>query len=152
LPHTALFKRKYNMPENKNADLVRAAFEDFNSGNLDALLNRFAENIVWETPFPQDIVPFGGKRAGKEQVREFFVTLAQTTETTHFEPKEFIVADDIVVALGYYEALVRQTGRKGGSDFAMVFRIQNGKIVAFKEFVDTHAVVQAWLPVPALAH
>jgi uncharacterized protein len=139
------------MPENKNADLVRAAFEDFNSGNLDALLNRFAENIVWETPFPQDIVPFGGKRAGKEQVKGFFATLEQTTETVRLEPKEYIASDDIVVTLGIYEALIRQTGRKGGGDFAMVFRIQNGKIVDFKEFMDSYGFVQAWLPVPAMA-
>jgi ketosteroid isomerase-like protein len=137
------------MPENKNADIVRAAFEDFKSGNLEALLARFADTITWETPFPKEIIPFGGNRAGKVQVKEFFTTLAQTTETTRFEPKEYIVSDDVVVALGFYEALVRQTGRKGGGEFAMVFRIQGGKIVSFKEFIDTHAVVQAWLPVPA---
>lgn len=140
------------MPENKNANIVRAAFEDFKNGNLDALLARFADAITWETPFPKEIIPFGGNHVGKEQVKGFFATLAQTTETTRFEPKEYIVSEDIVVALGYYEALVRKTGRKGGSEFAMVFRIRDGKIVSFKEFVDTHAIVQAWLPVPAMAH
>jgi uncharacterized protein len=139
------------MPENKNTEFVRAAFEDFNSGKIDALLNRFADNITFETLLPQDIVPFGGKRAGKEQVKEFFTIVEQTTETVCLEPKEFIASDDIVVALGIYEALIRQTGRKGGSDFAMVFRIQNGKIVDFKEFMNSYGFVQAWLPVPALA-
>ena len=127
-----------------NVALVQQGFADFGAGHLDALLERFDENIVWETPFPPDIVPYSGRLDGKAKVREFFEDLARTTEFAYFRPEEFVASGDKVVALGSYQATVRETGKSATSDFAMVFTVRDGKIVAFKEYADTQALIAAW--------
>jgi ketosteroid isomerase-like protein len=134
----------------ENIALIQAAFADFGKGDIQTLLTRFDENAAWETPFPRDIVPYGGKRTGKAQIREFFDQLAQTTETLRFEPKEFIASGETVVVLGVFGGRVRKTGRAAESDFAMVFRIRNGKVTSYKEYTDAHVVVQAFAPQQAV--
>jgi ketosteroid isomerase-like protein len=127
-----------------NVALVQQGFADFGAGNLDALLERFEDNIVWETPFPPEIVPYSGRLEGKANVREFFEDLARTTEFAYFRPEEYVASGDKVVALGSYQATVRETGKSATSDFAMVFTIRDGKIAAFKEYADTQALIAAW--------
>jgi ketosteroid isomerase-like protein len=127
-----------------NVAVVQQGFADFGAGNLDALIERFDENITWETPFPPEIVPYSGRLDGKTKVREFFEDLARTTQFDSFRPEQFVASEDKVVALGSYQATIRETGKSAASDFAMVFTVRNGKVVAFKEYADTHAMVAAW--------
>ena len=136
------------MPQNDNDNtrVVQTAFQNFTNGNVDGILASLQDDVDWETPFPRNIVPFGGKRKGKAQVKEFFESLTQTTETLRFEPREYVTSGDIVIALGYYEGKVRSTGRTAGTEFSMTFRLRNGKIYAFTEYADTYVVVQAFEP------
>jgi ketosteroid isomerase-like protein len=130
--------------EDGNIAVVKAAYEDFMHGAFDALLERLDESIVWEMPFPAEIVPYGGKHVGKAAVKTFFDTFVRTTEVLRFEPQEFIASGDVVVALGLYHGKARHTGRSAQSDIALVFRLRDGKITSFKKFADTHAVVESW--------
>lgn len=138
------------MPEQvDNVALVQQGFADFGAGNIDALVERFDDDIAWETPFPPEIVPMSGRLVGKTQARAFFEDLARTTEFAYFRPEEFVASGDKVVALGSYRATIRETGKSATSDFAMVFTVRDGKIAAFKEYADTHAVIAAWSASPS---
>ncbi len=130
--------------QQQNIDLVKAAYADFGSGNIPSLLNRMDDGITWETPAPAGIIPFGGSRRGKDEVAQFFQALAETLEFTKFEPQDFVASDDTVVALGVYSAVVRANGVPIGEEgFSMVFHVRNGKVVAFREYTDTRALVAA---------
>jgi uncharacterized protein len=130
--------------QQQNIDLVKAAYADFGSGNIPALLDRMDDGITWETPAPAGVIPFGGTWRGKDGVGGFFKALAETLEFTKFEPQEFIASDDAVVALGVYSAIARANGSPIGEEgFAMVFHIRNGKVVTFREYTDTRALVAA---------
>jgi ketosteroid isomerase-like protein len=132
------------MSENANVAVVKAAYEDFMRGAFEALLERLDEAVVWETPFPAEIVPYGGKHVGKQGVKTFLETFARTTEILRFEPQEYIASGNVVVALGFYHGKARHTGRSAQSDIALIFRLRDGKIISFKKFADTHAVVESW--------
>jgi ketosteroid isomerase-like protein len=127
-----------------NIDLVKAAYADFQSGNIVSLLGRMEDGITWEQPAPRDVVPFGGSRRGKGEVADFFKTLNETLDFTQFEPREYIASDDTVVAIGEYTANLRSDGTTIGPEgFAMVFRIRNGKVAAFREYTDSLRLVDA---------
>ncbi|MEO8436338.1 MAG: nuclear transport factor 2 family protein [Pyrinomonadaceae bacterium] len=130
------------MSEQENTALVQQAYDNFKNRDIDGLLSLFSEEITWELP-EMDGVSYGGKRAGLEEVVEFFAMLGMSQEPLRFEPREFIAQDDRVVCLGSYDWRVRETNREFSSDFAHVFTIADGKIVAFSEFMDTAAVVAA---------
>jgi ketosteroid isomerase-like protein len=130
------------MSEQENAELVRAAYQNFKTGDIGALLNLLSEDVTWQLPTIENI-PFSGRRQGRAQVGEFFSTLADDQDTLQFEPREFIAQNDKVVALGTYNWRVKATGREYGGDWAHVFTIRDGKISGFHEYMDTAAAVAA---------
>ncbi len=56
------------------------------------------------------MVPLTSTRRGREQVGEFFSTLAETLEFRQLEPCEFVAQGDTVVVLGYKRSLIKPTG------------------------------------------
>jgi ketosteroid isomerase-like protein len=131
------------MSEQENTKLVRQAYERFKSGDIQSLLNLVSDDVEWELPNIEN-VPFAGKRRGREQVGEFFKSLADAQEVLHFEPEELIAQGDKVAALGYYRCCVKSTGREYEGDWAHVFTIRNGKVSKMHEYTDTAAAAAAY--------
>jgi uncharacterized protein len=119
------------------------AYEAFQRADVPAILNLLADDVEWILPTIESI-SFSGPRRGRDQVAEFFSTLAREQDALRFEPREFIAGDDKVVALGSYEWKVKATGRTWQSDFAHVFTVRDGKIVRFHEFTDSAAAAVAY--------
>jgi uncharacterized protein len=124
------------MADSTNVELVQAAYAAFGRGDIAALLATFSDDIDWDSPGAPRI-PHAGRFNGKTAVAGFFDGLAKTAEFERFEPREFIPHGDKVVVLGSYAGRGRSTGRAFSSDWAMVFTVKNGKIAAFKEYLDT---------------
>jgi len=122
----------------QNKDVVNQAYTNFKTGNIDALVALMADDVTWELP-QMEGVPFAGARTGRASVAEFFQSVGASQEALHFEPRELIAEGDKVVALGSYEWRVKSNSREFGGDFAHVFSIRDGQIVAFKEYMDTAA-------------
>ena len=126
----------------QNKAIVQEIYNNFKIGNIEALLSRLSDDIAWELPEIKN-VPFSGKRTGRASVGEFFSSVSASQESLRFEPRELIAEGDKVVSLGNYEWRVKANGRTFGADFAHVFTIRNGKVVAFHEYTDTAAAADA---------
>ncbi|HYE64783.1 MAG TPA: nuclear transport factor 2 family protein [Pyrinomonadaceae bacterium] len=131
------------MSEQENTRLVQQAYDNFKSGNIEALLGLFSDDITWQLPEIEG-APFAGKRSGRDQVAQFFTTLADAQEVRQFEPQEFIAQGDKVVALGHYAWRVKASGREYEADWAHAFTVRGGKIVGFHEYTDSAAAAQAY--------
>jgi uncharacterized protein len=124
------------MSEQDNIRVVQQAYENFKTGNIQALLGLMSEDIEWNLPAIEN-VSFSGKRRGRAAVGEFFASLAGSQEPIEFAPEEFIAQGDKVVSLGHYRWRVKETGREYAGDFAHVFTVRNGSVVGFQEYMDT---------------
>lgn len=122
----------------QNKSVVNQAYSNFKTGNIDALLDLMADDVNWTLP-DMEGVPFAGTRTGRPAVGEFFQSVNSTQESLGFEPRELIAEGDKVVALGSYQWRVKSNSREFGGNFAHVFTIRDGKIVAFNEYMDTAA-------------
>lgn len=131
------------MSEQENTRIVQQSYELFKSGNIQALLALYSEDIDWHLPEIENI-PFTGKRKGREAVAGFFRSVSETQDVLAFNPQEFIAQGDRVVVLGNYSWRVKATGREYSSDWAHVVTVRNGKIVGFKEYTDTAASASAF--------
>lgn len=123
---------------------VRGGLTDFQRGDIPALLARLDDQIVWETPFPADVLPYGGTRRGKEQVGMFFRQLDEAVQITRFDLHEFVVNEGTIVVIGTYDGTIRKNAKQAGADFVFVFRVRNDKIVAFREYSDPTASIAAY--------
>lgn len=127
----------------QNTAIAKQAYDNFKSGNIQALLDQLSDDVTWELPEIEGVA-LSGKRNGRDSVREFFATVARDQEVIEFEPREFVAQGDKVVSLGHYKWRVKDTGRDFASDFAHVFTIRDGKVSGFREYFDTAAAAAAY--------
>lgn len=123
------------MSEQENIQVVRKGYEAFGRGDIQGLLDQLAEDVDWSTPGTA-ASPIAGQRRGRKEVAGFFTTLGQKFDIKDFTPEEFLAKGDLVVVLGRDLA-----GAKGGRlepfEWVHIFTVRNGKIVKFREHLDT---------------
>jgi ketosteroid isomerase-like protein len=122
---------------------VRGAYDDFGRGDIASLLNRLSDDIVWTSPGEGTAIPQAGRIQGKARVAQFFEGVGANLEFHDFNPSEYVVQGDTVVAIGTWDATVRGTGVRIKDGFAMVFRVRDGKIAEFREYSDSREYAAA---------
>ena len=128
------------MSEQQNLEIVKRGYEAFGRGDIQALLDLFADDIEWTSPGPPQL-PTAGTRRGRQQVAEFFQGVDQLFDIQQFEPKAFLAQGDLVVVLGSDTARIKATGKVVTDEWAHAFTVRDGKIVKMREYIDTSAVV-----------
>jgi ketosteroid isomerase-like protein len=131
------------MNEQENTKLVQQAYTNFKNGDIESLLSLLSDDIQWQLPEIEGVA-FAGKRTGRDQVGQFFASVAESQDFLQFEPKEYIAQGDKVAAQGHYAARVKSTGREYECDFVHVFTVRDGKVSAFQEYTDTAAASAAY--------
>jgi len=127
----------------QNRAIVQQAYDNFKAGNIEALLNLMSDDIAWTLPEMVG-VPFAGTRNGRPAVAEFFTSVNSSQEVISFEPRELIAEGDKVIALGSYDWRVKANDRKFAANFAHAWTVRGGKVVEFREYMDTAACVNAY--------
>src|SRR3954464_6875864 len=109
----------------ENVEIIRATYDAYNRGDLDAALKDAAAEF--ELDWTRAVGPQRGVYR-LDQIREFLIDFLEAFESTRVEPDEFIEAGDQVV--------VPQTGYIRGRDgievvarVALVWTIRDGAIV-----------------------
>lgn len=133
------------MQEAQNTAVVQQAYAAFGRGDIAGVLDLLHDDIQWHPVIGAGPhVPFAGARRGKAAVAEFFRIVSETETFEQFEPRDFVAQGDRVVALGHYRAKAHATGKALESDWAMAFRLRDGKVAEFQEFTDSAAVNAAF--------
>ncbi|NNG24758.1 nuclear transport factor 2 family protein [Telluria aromaticivorans] len=138
------------MNEQQNIELVRQAYAAYGRGDVEYVLACMAPQVDWEIPAVPGLA-FTGKRQGCEQVAEYFKLANEKQAMREFTPKEFIAEGDKVVVLGYGAWTAKDTGLDFESDWVHVFTVKDGRIAAFREFMDAHVAVEAFQCYPLKA-
>jgi ketosteroid isomerase-like protein len=131
------------MAEQENVGVARDAYAAFQRGDIPGLIELLADDIDWWVPGEPEQIPQAGRVSGRAAVGEFFGRLAESEEITHFEPREFIAQGDKVVVTGNYKGRTRPAGRDYDLDWLHVFTVRDGRIAAFREYLDTAALADA---------
>lgn len=127
--------------ESQNARIVRKMYEDFNHGDLDAVLDAMTPDVVFHSPGG---APFSGRKTGRGEVREHFQQVRRLVQIDEFDVDEILSDRDKVVALGRQRATVRETGQHFEQEWAHVYTLRAEKVTVVHLFGDTHAVASAF--------
>jgi ketosteroid isomerase-like protein len=138
------------MNEQENIQLVKDAYAAYARGDLDIVLSCMTSQIEWELPTVPGL-SFTGKRKGHDQVAEYFRLANEKQAMREFTPKEFIAQSNKVVVLGFGAWTAKDTGLDFESDWVHVFTVEDGRIAAFREFMDVHVAVEAFQCYPLAA-
>ena len=132
------------MSEQENVQVVREAYATFGRGDIQTLLNMYADDVEFIIPGPPDVIPYAGTRRGRDQVARFYPALNEAIEFEQFEPREFIAQGDKVVVLGQGRGRVRSTGQSFEDEWVHVVTLRGGKVTGFRVYEDTAAMVTAF--------
>src|SRR5437763_14852997 len=119
------------MSEQENTAIAQQGYDNFKTGNIEALLDQLSDDITWQLPEMKG-VPLGGTRTGRDGVADFFATVARDQEVIEFEPREFVAQGDKVVSLGHYKWRVKENGRELETEFVHVFKIRHRQNVRLR--------------------
>ena len=121
----------------ENVALVQAIYAAFGAGDVPGVLSRMSPDIVWNEAenFPYaDQNPYLGPEAVLTGV---FARIGTEWDGFTVVPDDLLDAGDAVVVLGRYKGVYKATGRALDAQLVHVWRIEDGKVVAFQQYTDT---------------
>lgn len=126
-----------------NIELIQRVYAAFNRADIPAVLDEFSPNVRWiaadHSPLA-DHSPYCGLAAVREGV---FLRISQNFERLTVRVDEIFAAEDRVVALGYYDGLLKSKAKSFQAQVAHLWTIAAGKVVKFQQYVDTHQLAEA---------
>ncbi|NJO15646.1 MAG: SnoaL-like domain-containing protein [Thioploca sp.] len=122
------------MNEPENLRIIKELEKDIQAGNLDGLMSKLAEDVVWNIPGPS-LYPFAGCYRGHEQIKNVFA-LAAAIQTEFIEPKEFIAQGNKVVVLVATRIQFKTNNRVVELETSHIFTLRGGKVTEFLDYMN----------------
>jgi ketosteroid isomerase-like protein len=127
-----------------NERTVQQFFACFGQGDIPGVVALLTADVEWQVAGRPEIMPWAGRRRGRDQVALFLTILPETVEIQRFEPRVWIEGRGTVIVLGHEQSRVKSTDRTCTTDWVMVFTFRDGLIANFQEYHDTAAWVAAY--------
>jgi ketosteroid isomerase-like protein len=121
-----------------NVDVVRGMYEAFGGGDIESVLAVCDPRIEWRQAEGNPLEGEGGGLIGTEAVMEkVFMRLGQEWDSFTVSPRQFHDAGDSVIVEGRYTGGYKATGRSIDAQFCHVFKVREGKVTSFQQYMDT---------------
>jgi ketosteroid isomerase-like protein len=119
----------------ESVEFVKGVYAAFGRGDVPAVLGAFAEDIEW---FEAEGMPYGGLyRGGDAVVENVFGPIATDVEGFAVTPEEFVGSGDTVAAIVRYTGTGKATGKSLDVPVVHVWDIRDGKLIRFRQYIDT---------------
>lgn len=120
-------------------DTVRDFYDKLSKGDAPGALGLMASDIEWTTMWHYKV---DGR--GPEIVAEgLFKPLMAEWSSFSLVPTTFITENENVVSLGDFTGIHGSTGKALNARYAHVWTVRDGKITAFRQYIDTLAIAEA---------
>lgn len=123
------------MGAEENRKIVQLAYEAFNRGEMNVVLDSLADDIVW-TNHTWENSAIRGVFYGRSGVKQFFSTLAAQVDLERFDVKEIIAVEDTVIVLIDAKSTVKATGKSFEGTSVHLMTLKDGKLATWDEYED----------------
>lgn len=125
-----------------NLEIVKSTYEGKTSEeNGKNLAKYIVDNISWTEAKG---FPYAGTYIGLENItKNVFSRLGSEWIDYKFTPEDYVASDDKVVAFGTYTGTYKITGKSFKARVAHIWKLKQGKILSFEQFVDSQPVNDA---------
>ncbi|MBD8524284.1 nuclear transport factor 2 family protein [Pseudomarimonas arenosa] len=115
---------------------IRQLYDAFAQADIAAVLAALDPAVEWTEA---EGGPYGGTFIGPQAVLDnVFAKLDSEWQGFTAAPAEFISQEQTVVVLGEYSGTYKRTRKPFKAPFAHVWRLQEGKVIGFRQYTDTH--------------
>ena len=124
-----------------NADLIKHVYDKFMQGDAQSVLAAFDDDIEFRLSERHPYRSSGQAWKGKDAVmRHFFMRAGAEWDNWRIGIRDIVEAADAVVVEGRYTGMYKPTGKRMDAEVCHVWKIQNGKVKSFHQYVDTAAL------------
>lgn len=127
-----------------NVKVVQQVYAALGKGDIPTVLSFLTDDVEWSMPHPPEIVPYGGKWQGREEVAKFFSVMHDYAEFQQVQLQEYIAQNDKVIVLGHIKVKAKPSDRQYENDLVAVWTIENGRVKQMRDFMDTVPAIEAF--------
>jgi len=133
------------MTAQENDETVRAIYEAFGRGDVDAILEECTDDVDWSTDAANEVAPWHGVKHGHAELPSFFEGIAQSGSVDEFTPLSFAANDnDEVMVFIRFAFTSNDTGKSASMHLHHYWRLRDGKVAYYRGSEDT-ALIAATL-------
>ena len=126
----------------ENVATMQRAYDAFNTGDMDTLIEIFDESVVWHLPGRSSMA---NDYQGREATLAYFGQLAQETGGTFRAELERLLGDDDDRVVGIQRSTADRDGKHLDVGNCIVFELKGGRITDGREhFHDLYAWDEFW--------
>jgi uncharacterized protein len=127
-----------------NVQILEDVYEAAAHDDIESVLAAFASDIEWREADGHPYQPDGKPWVGVDAVREnLFDNLDSEWDGFTVSPHEFHDAGDTVVVECRYTGVHNTTGKRLDAQACHVWRLRDGKVTGFQQYVDTAQLFDA---------
>jgi ketosteroid isomerase-like protein len=130
------------MSEQSTREVVIDLYDAYERRDLDRVAELIDDDVEWIIYAPMQVFPFAGYRRGKSAVLRALAGIAKDYELKSYVPQVVVVDGDRAAVMSDVAFMQRATERTLHFHLANFLRIQNGRVVEFREFANTFDVVE----------
>jgi ketosteroid isomerase-like protein len=121
---------------------VRDLYAAYARGDDARVAMMIDDDIDWAIYGPVQVFSFAGPRRGKAAVLETLSGIAREYALERYQPEVIVVDGERAAVMSNVAFIQRSTGRTLSFRNANFLRFRDGRIVEFREFIDTFDVVE----------
>jgi ketosteroid isomerase-like protein len=121
-----------------NAQMIRDLYDALGRGDMPMVLGAMDPGIEWREAEGNPYEPSGQAWHGPDAiVNNLFIRLATEWDGFTVHPGEFYDDGSVVVVEARYTGTFKETGKKLDAQVCHVWKIRDGKVTSFQQYVDT---------------
>lgn len=130
------------MGEGETRATVRELYDAYGRRDFDRFAELLHEDIDWVIYAPISVFPFAGPRHGRAAVLQALAAIAATYILESYKPEFIVVDDGCAAVMSDVSFRQRATGRTIRFRVANFLRFRDGRLIEFREFINTFDVVE----------
>jgi ketosteroid isomerase-like protein len=124
----------------ENVEIVRRAYEEWNGGDIDALLSMVHSDVL----FVQDrAIPGADTVEGREELRDWLTAFADAWDGFRLTPERMVPVGDRVAVIARAAAKGKSSGIELDAPVGHLFTISKGAVARWESFNEPTAVLEA---------
>ena len=124
-------------------ETVQAVYTAFGNGDMPRVLELMDPEVLLLTP----VLPWShGEYRGHEGLLDHVESQREALAEWTSRPDEFVISDDLVVALGVSSGTCKETGRSFTGRFVHIWSVEQGRVVRLRAHMETAMLTRAFDP------
>jgi ketosteroid isomerase-like protein len=132
------------MSQQQNIAIAQKLLEGIGSGQDPAeIAAPFAADLVFEIQGDEGVLPWIGRRSGREAIANFIRDIRTLTEPVTFDVEDILASESRAAIVGTLQTRIKATGTITATQFAIILTVAGDSVTRFQMLEDSFDVSNA---------